>query len=312
MLKKTNYILALMSACALAAVATVGILSFAAQTARVKVSDIEIAPDYVRYLSQGYAFETVSTKKSYLLTVTDGELPVRAHIFTIDETKHTLDVLDLPPDTFAIADGFSGTLRDAFKTPVYKDIVSMMFCLKIDGAASFSAETLGDCAQLLGVCLSGEAKKITLDGFDYSALDADSVADYHRLLADILTELSDRGALESFTVLMNLIANRVDTSMTVSDIASAVSSAKGIEPKKMNIYIVPGFAAKFGEGRIWVLNSGETAELLNRAFRVKGVEYQKESLSIPEVECDEFPYGGLPVRVSDIKDTIKEEKYDRT
>ncbi len=300
MLRKTNYVLTTVTACVIAAAVTVGILNFAAETAKMRLAGTHVTPDYVRYLSQGYAFDTVTTKKTYLLTVTDGELPVRIHLLTLDVNKHTLDVLELPPNSFAIADGFSGTLRDAFKTPVYKDIISMSLCLKIDGCASFSAEAFGGCAELLGVSEQENAARSALDGGSYSRGDVNAVKEYREYLSKILCEMPERGALESFTLLMNLIANCVDTRMSVRDIAEAANFAKGVTAENMQIHIAPGFAAKFGGEVIWVLDSEAVADLLNERFRARGAEYPRESLSIPEVKCEEFPYAGLSARVTDI------------
>ena len=265
------------------------------------------SPDYIRYLSQGYAFDTVSNKKNILLTVTDSDAPVRIHLFTIDEDKNTLDILDLPPDSFVIADGFSGTLQEAFSTPVYREIISMMLYLKIDGTASFDAKTFGDGAQMLGVKIgkgvdvtSELGERIALDGFSYSAEDIDSVRLYRTLLAEILTNLSDRGSLDSFTLLMNLIVNRVSTDMTMENIIAVANSANGIKPKKINIRIAKGSPAKYGESRIWSLDAEGVADILNQHFRVKDIEFPADSLSIPKVTAGEFPYSSLPEKVSDI------------
>lgn len=318
-MKKAGFAFTLFTACMVSAAVTIAILSYAAKTARLRVASQYTSPDYVRFISEGYAFDTVSTKRNVLLTVTDGELPVRIHIFTIDEDKNTLDILELPPDSYVIADGFSGTLRDAFKTTVYSEIISHVLCLRIDGSASFDAKTLGDGAQLLGVTMSypdgvssskldrneisvdsATGEKIALDGYSYSGGDSDAVKMYRSLLAAILNNLCERGSLDSFSVLMNLIVNRVNTNMTIEEIIEIANSAKDIKPKKINIYIAAGSPAKFGEDRVWSLNPESVAELLNEHFRVKGIEYPAESLSIPAVTAGEFPYEDLPVRVQDI------------
>lgn len=296
------------SACIAAAAVTLMFLNYVGRTARIRVAQQYTSPDYVRYLSQGYEFETVSKKKSYLLTVTDGEgLPVRIHVFTIDEDKNTLDILDLPPDSFTVADGFSGTLREAYATPVYREIITMMLCLRIDGAASFDAKTLGDAAQMLGVTLgknievtSELGERIALDGLAYSGGDIESVKLYRALLASILGNLSERGSLDSFTVLMNLIVNRVSTDMTIEDMIVIANSANGIKPKKMSIWTAKGSPAKFGDSRIWSLDAEGVAQTLNEHFRVKDFEFPADSLSIPKVTAGEFPYSDLPEKVSDI------------
>ena len=306
-MKKPGFAFTLFSACFAAAAATLIFLSYVGKTARLRVAQQYTSPDYVRYISQGYAFDTVSNKKNYLFTVTDSESnPVRIHIFTIDSDKNSLDILDIPPDSFVIADGFSGTLCEAFSTPVYREIIGMMLCLRIDGTVSFDAVTLGDAAQLLGVSIGEYAvttelgERIALDGFAYSGGDIESVKLYRMLLASILDNLSDRGSLDSFAVLMNLIVNRVETDMSIEDMISAANFARGIRPKKMNIRIAPGSPARFGDGRIWSLDAEGVAEMLNKHFRVKDIEFPSDSLSIPKVTAGENPYSSLEEKVSDI------------
>lgn len=300
MVKKKGLKFKIFTACTIAAALTLAILSYVGKTARLRVASQYTSPDYVRYISQGYAFDTVSAKKNVLLTVTDGELPVRIHIFTIDRDKKQLDILDLPPDTFVIVDEFSGTLRKAFSTSVYREIISHLLCLKIDGSASFDAKTLGDGAQMLGIIESPVGEKIALDGFAYSRDDSRSVFAYQQLIAKMLNGLCERGSVDSFALLMNLIVNRVDTDMSIEDMIDIVNCAKGVKPKKMNIRIAVGNPAKLGEDRIWVLHANAMAQLLNELFRVKGIEYSADDLSIPSLTESGFPYKDLPERVTDI------------
>lgn len=306
-MKKTGFAFTLFTVCLVSAAVTFAFLSYVGRTARLRVAQQYTSPDYIRYLSQGYDFNTVSNKKNILITVTDSEQkPVRIHLFAIDEDKNTLDILDLPPDSFVIADGFSGTLQEAYSTPVYREMISMVLCLKIDGTASFDAKTFGDGAQMLGVRLgdidvtTGLGEQIALDGLAYSASDTESVKLYRELLAEILTNLSERGSLDSFTVLMNLIVNRVSTDMTMENIIELANSMNGIKPKRMNIRIARGSPAKFGDGRIWALDADGIAETLNEHFRVKDIEFSADALSIPKVTAGEFPYSKLPEKVSDI------------
>ncbi len=316
-MKKSGYAFTIITFCFISAAVTLAILGSAARAAKLRVASQYNEPDYIRYISEGYGFDTVSTKKNYLITVTDGELPVRVHLLTVDEDKNTVDILDIPPDTYIIADGYFGLLRDAFATPVYTQIVSRVLCLDISGSASFSAETLGDMAHLLEVKLklpksiyrSGElditreiGEKIALDGFSYSGGDAEAVKLYRKLLAGIFSEMSSRGSLESFSLLMNLIVNRFDTDMTVEDIIAAVNSVKDVKLRKVSIWIAVGSRAKFGEKNIWALDAEGMAELLNSVFRVKGIEVPKESLSIPAMPVGEFIYEDLPVKATDIPD----------
>ena len=297
---KKGFAFTLLTVCSITAALTIALLSYVGKTARLRVASQYTAPDYVRYISQGYALDTVSNKKTVLLTVTDGELPVRIHICTIDIDKNMLDILELPPDTFIVVDGFSGTLREAFSTPVYKEMISRVLCLRINGSVSFDAKTLGDASEMLGVIDSASGENIALDGLTYSLGDSRSVIAYRQLLASDLIKLSSLGALDSFTLLMNLIVNRVSTDMSIEEMIDIVSYTDDIRAKKMNIHIAVGGPARLGENRVWVLNADAMSELLNEHFRVKGIEYSAESLSIPSLTAGEFPYKNLPERVTDI------------
>ena len=314
-MKKTGFAFTLITFCLVSAAATLAILGSAARAARLRVASQYNEPDYIRYISEGYGFDTVSSKKNYLITLTDGELPVRIHVFTVDEDKNTIDILELPPDSYVIADGYFGTLRDAFSTSVYTQITEAALRLEISGSVSFDAVTFGDIAQLLevklelpkGVYRAREievtediGKKIALDGFCYSGGDKEAVALYQRLLAGIFSEMSRRGSFESFSLLMNLIVNRFDTDMPMDEIIAAVNSVSGVKLRKINLRLAVGYPAKFGGSRIWSLSADGMAELLNKYFRVKGIEIPKESLSIPAAPAGEFPYEDLPVKAADI------------
>lgn len=315
MLNKTGLGFNLIIICLVAAALTIAFLGFVSHTAKERVARQYAPPDYVRYLSQGYTFDAVSNKYNILVTVTDGSLPIRVHLFTIDENRHTLDVLELPPNSKISVDGFSGTLRDAFETPVYKDIVSRMLCLKINGSVSFSAETFGNICELLELKItlpqgvnparpdrtcfginSKSGERTALDGFSYSHCDTDAVKMYRRVLAGMLNEIYKKGPVESFSLLMNLMVNRVDTDMTINDMIAAAGKARGIKPAKMRIYIAPGSPADDSEG--WMIYPKATAELLNQSFRVYGSECPASSLGVPDTSEKEFIYADLESEVS--------------
>lgn len=320
MLKKHGFSYTLMIVCLVTAALMTAFLGLVSRAARERVSRQYTTPDYIRYISQGYAFDAVTNKKSLLISVTDGENLVRAHVFTIDMNKHTLDVLEIPPDTLVSVDGFFlGTLRDAYKTSVYHDIVQRMLCLKIDGSASFSAKTFGDIAELLELQISipeqiavpradkrtvkidsAAGERIALDGFSYSHNDKNAVMVYRTALAGILNEIYKRGSVKSFALLMNLIVNRVDTDMTVSEMIELANCARGIKPSKICLHIAPGSPASYDSERVWSLHAESVAELLNDNFRVYGVSYPAEALSIPKVTESEFIYGDLAKSVTEI------------
>lgn len=298
--------------CLVTAALMTAFLGLVSRAARERVSRQYTTPDYVRYISQGYSFDAVTSKKSLLISVTDGESPVRVHIFTIDINKHSLDVLELPPDTLFAVDGFSGTLREAYKTAVYREIISHALCLKIDGEASFSAKTFGDMAELLElqidipeeiavpraqkrtVRIDGAAgERLALDGFSYSHNDKNAVIMYRTVLSGLLNEICKRGSVKSFSLLMNLILNRVDTDLTVGEMIEFANYAKGIKPSKIRLHIAPGNAANCGGERVWALHSQALAELLNENFRVYGSNFPAEALEIPRTTESEYLYGDL-------------------
>lgn len=299
--EKAGFTFALFISVLVSAAATVGILSFAANAAKARIAEQYAVPDYVRYISQGYDLDTVSNKKNLLLTVTDGEKPVRVQIVTVDGDKNSLEILELPPESFIIADGFSGTLAEAYSTPVYREIIAMALCLKIDGSASFTASTLSGACQLLGIDEDfPKAEKIALDGGCYIRKDKKAVSQYRTIISAAIKKLSDLGPLEGFTTLMNLIANRVETDMSVEEMIEFADFSKDVKLKKSEIIIAPGSPAIFGDRTIWSLDSEALAELLNEKFRVKDIICPAESLGMPAVSAGEFPFEDLPVKLTDI------------
>lgn len=301
MSKKSNFKFKVFTSCFFAAAFTFLVLSFVSKTARLRVAEQYIAPDYVRYIAQGYSLDTVSNKKNYLLTVTDGYSPVRVHVFTFDVDKNTLDILDIPPNSYIFADGFKGIVSEAYETDVYSKILSASLCMKFSGEASFDAVTLGDGAQMLGCALSEEVEASALDFLSYSENNEASVKEYRLYLAKIFKSLSEKGSYESFSILMNLIVNRVETDMTVENLIEIVNFSKDIRTKKINIRIARGSPAVFEGQPIWALNLEEVADQLNKYFRVKDSEVLSSNLGIPDITVGEFSYESLPERVTDIK-----------
>lgn len=304
--KKSAYAFTMFATCFVSAAATLIFLSGAARAAKMRVMNQYVAPDYVRYLSQGYAFDAITEKKNILMTVTDDDTPVHIHIITIDTSKHTIDIFDLPPESYVVADGFTGTLKDAYETSVYRDIVTAVLCLKIDAEISMDANALGGVAGLLHIKLGRnsisyeDAEKTVLDGSAYIKKDEKPIKEYYKLLGLILTDIAERGTLESFSKLMNLIANKVDGGFAVEEVISFFEEMSLSAPKKMNIRLAPGAPAKYGENIIWCLDADGVANILNQNFRVKDVEYPSSALSIPVIEAGENPYKNLEEKVSEI------------
>ena len=292
---------AIFTACFISAAATLIFLSSAAHAAKVRVAGQYVAPDYVRYISQGYELDAVSRKKNLLFTITNGGLPVRIHLMTVDADKHTLDVLELPPDSFTVSDIYAGTLRDAYKNSSYREIIARTFCIVIDGSISLDSESFGGLAKLLGASDNYEyGKNLSEDYSCYTRGDVKAAGEYRRLFSEILEKIYEKGAAETFIDLMNLIANRADTDMSIEDLIDYLNELCKVKPKKANLRIARGSPAKFGDGVIWCLDPEENAEILNKHFRIKDVIYLPEALGIPKVEAGEYPFNELKERAADI------------
>ncbi len=104
----------LVISCLAAAVFTVTVLSVVSAYAKSVVRSRDSTPDYVRYQSAGYDFDTVTSKTSILFCIIDKTDIARCHLFTLDEDKHTLDILDMPPSTLICCDGFEYMINNAY------------------------------------------------------------------------------------------------------------------------------------------------------------------------------------------------------
>ena len=305
-LKRVGFIFTLVMFCLVSAAVTVMLLSYVGHTARLRVADQYTEPDYLRYLEDGYEFETVSRKSNYLFTVTSGGSPVRIHLMTLDPDKKTLDILDLPSESFIIADGFSGTLSEAFTTGVYREIIARALCIRFDGDIVISSEAFGGSARLLGVehekqIISYETGADIVKGrSDYISADVSSLESYRLLLSEMLERITSLGPADSFKALMDLYANKAETGMTVKELIALLNGICDISPKKMNIRVAEGCPAKFGEKTIWCLLAEGTAEQLNSHHRVKDIIYLPEALGIPKTEAGSDPFEKIEEKVSDI------------
>ncbi len=300
---KKKFFITLVSACAIAGALTFIFLSAVAIAARARQSDRYVEPDYVRYAAQGYSFETVSNKKSILFTVTNESSPVRIHLLTIDKDKHTLDILDIPPTLYTEADGFFGTLKEAFNTGVYKEIVSRTLAIKIDHKLSLSAESLATATELLGntevkISKALSAGKLILEKgtvcFDRSKakdvillpnayLTQDGVLAYQAYLASMVLKTGEQGAVSSFGKLLGLILNSVSTDLMLDDIISLANTANKITLNKTNLYLLPGEMTVRNGASVYSIHLDSAAELLNQSFRVKGTLVSKAELCAPEL-----------------------------
>lgn len=249
-------------ACIITAAATYMVLSGAEAYARKLSALRAVTPESSGDELQVYSYEPVTTKRNILLSVTDDDelgngTLCRVHILTFDEDKHTLDILDLPPDTLVSCGGFEGTLKEAYETEVYSEIVSMALNLHLDGRMATDTETVADCVNLLGgvkltldngikigdnilvagkrIVMGSVAKIIFSDGDSYTDGDSDRITAYHRLLASLITTLKEKGAVEWVSLSLNLIVNHVETDMTVSEIIELINLLNETRDSDINI-----------------------------------------------------------------------------
>ncbi len=307
MLKDRSFRRSLIVWCSFAAIFTVAVLSFVSETAFRRVSEQYVEPDYIRYISQGFDLEPVSKKISWLITVTYRGEPQRIHVITADKDKNTLDVLEIPPQSYLRTDEFSGTAAEAFGREDYPEIIGEALKLDLSGSAAFECSALGGCAELLEITEGENAALCTCDGECYTDGRDRAVMAYRLLLSRIFDGLCKRGAYQSFTLLMNLIANEVDTDMPIAAIISAADDCRGIRTSKMNIRLAKGYIAELNGRRVWIINREGLAEQLNGFFRVKGEEVKPEDLGFPDLGGREDVYVDLPERVTDILSNKKEE-----
>ena len=302
--KKARY--ALFISCLISAAFTLLVLNLTQIAARRVVSERYFSDDLTRYLAQGYDRESVSNKMSCLVTVTDGEAPVRVHIVCIDTDRHTLDVLDLPPYSYISADGFSGTLIEACSKAPFKELISRALSIKLDISMSFDAYTAGGIASLLRLREDGETvtyatgETAALDCGAYLAGDADSLSRYHRLLAGVFGEISSRGAAETFFKLMNLYTNRVTCDSDLPDAISFLEELAAVPEEAMTLHIASGAPAKFRDTPVWCLDRKALSKQLNKYFRVKDSDVSEQQLGVPDITAGEYPFEKTDIKFSDI------------
>ncbi len=236
------------------------VLSGTAAYAKKLVALRAIVPESPSYELQDYSYEPATTKRNILLCVTDEEELCRVHVLTFDEDKHTLDISDIPPDTFVSCGGFEGTLKDAYKTEVYTEIVSMALNLHLDGSMSVDTETVKDCVNLLGgvkltldkelkigenIISKGErtmmgsvAGIILSDSDSYTDGDTDRINAYHRLLISLISTLREKGAVEWVSLTIDLLVNHVETDMTVSELIGLINLLNETNTENININLI--------------------------------------------------------------------------
>ncbi len=316
-MSKKRFIIVLVSACAISGALTFIFLSVVGLTARTRAENRYTEPDYIRYAAQGYSFDTVSNKTNILITVTHEDVPVRISLVTIDEDKLTLDILDIPPTLYTVADGFSGTLQSAYETAVYKQIVSKSFELKIDHELILSADTFATAIDLLGgtnarvdralrigdtaikkgdISFKGDsAVAILLDKSAYN--NVDNVYIYHALISSLMGKSNDIGTIEAVSALMGLMLNSVKTDMSASDMIEIANISSKLKLRKMNIHLLPGELCEYNGVAVYSIHSDAAVKLLNDSFRVHGSTIG--SLSIPELSNSGDWYSLIPKQISE-------------
>ena len=316
-MSKKRFIIILISSCAIAGALTFIFLSAVAMSARIRADNRYTEPDYIRYAAQGYDFDTVSNKINVLLTVTHNESPIRISLMTIDEDKHTFDILDIPPSLYTVVDGFEGTLISAFKTSVYKQIVSRSLELRIDHELVLDADAFASVIDLLG---STDAKidrelkmgdrafskgsvrfdrdlaiDILLDENAYKSVD--NVNIYHALISSIIGKTNDIGAIQSVSKLMSLLLNSPATDMTAQDMITVASISSKLKIRKMNIHLFPGEICEYNSEYVFSMHKENASTLLNQSFRVHGSSVSM--LSSPELINNGEWYADLPKQINE-------------
>lgn len=228
--------------------------------ARLRSQNRFVEPDYVRYYSQGYSFEPISNKTSLLLNIADdGELK-RSMIITLDKTKHTLDLLDIPCEVRFFADGFSGSTYDAYKTGIYKILLSKALLFPIDEHITLTSDAF---SYLINSLLKENEKSF----FEVPS----SLNEFHGLLNSSFEAIERIGAENAFSRVMNTLLNSKEGSMSLEDHIDFFNGINKVTKNKMNIHL---------------FEYDTVASVLNESFRVPPDSVSMSELSLQN-ESDE-------------------------
>lgn len=324
-MKKFSYIsrlkLAVLVSCIISGTATYILLSLAANAGRKQALLKSVPSDYARYASQGYVYETVSNKRNIIISVTDKEELARLQLWTFDEDKKTLDILEIPPQTLLSADNFNGTASKAYASEVYRDIISRAVMLDICGSFEMDTEALSHIASAFGgieIKLSEPVKIgentlakgkrtaagsvagiIASDRETYTSGSRDRAELFIRITASIIRSMNDRGAVEWFTALMDIITNEIKADMNISQLMELVNLSNKIDIEDVNIMLLPGQASQNG---FYLAETDKTAKLLNERFRVKGSVFEADRLGFTIADGVKAEY---PPQKTKIKEILK-------
>lgn len=322
-MKKLGYIsklkLAVIISCIVSGTITYILLSLAANAGRKRALLKTVQSDYARYASQGYAIDTVSNKRNIIISVTDDDELARLQLWTFDEDKKTLDILEIPPQTVLKADNFEGTVSQAYKSGVYRDIISRTVMLDICGSFEMDTEALSHIASSLGgiefklsepVKIGGNtlakgkrtaagsvAGIIASDREAYTSGSRERAGLFIQITASIIRSMDSRGAVEWFTVLMDIITNEIKGDMSIRKLMELVNLSNKIGIDDVNIMLLPGQSSKNG---FYLAETDETAKLLNDRFRVKGSVFEADRLGFKIADGVKAEYSSDKTKIKEI------------
>lgn len=322
-MKKFSYIsklkLAVFVSCIISGTATYILLSLAANAGRKQALLKSVPSDYARYASMGYAYETVSNKKTIIISVTDEEELARLQLWTFDEDKKTLDILEIPPQTLLSADNFEGTVSQAHESGVYRDIISRSVMLDICGSFEMDTEALSHIAAALGgieiklsepveigenILAKGKrtaagsvAGIIASDKEAYTSGSRERAGLFIQITASIIRSMDDRGAVEWFTALMDIITNEIKGDMSITKLMELVNLSNKIRLDDVNIMLLPGQASQNG---FYLAETDKAVELLNERFRVKGSIFEAENLGFTIADGVKEQYQSQKTKIKEI------------
>ena len=290
-------------AVSISAISTYLILSGVSALAKNRVSKVHV-PAKERFEALGYTDDTVTQKKNYLFSVIDNGKLCKTVILGLDLSKHSLNILEIPPQTQIIAGGFTGSVYEAFETEVYKEIISKSFCLKISGSVTAEVNAFSGAVSLVGGVeldfksatqikehkftkgkrtIVGEIASIIASD-DTAYISGDEIRYYlfKSLLSSFASKLSNIDALEATSLMLGIIVNEVETDFKVGELIELVSLFSKVKKGSLGFYILPGSAINGG----YYVDQEELLSLLNENFIAKDFELEINDLNFPIITTE--------------------------
>ena len=293
----------LIIAVSISAISTYLILSVVSVIANNRVSKVYVTAKE-RFKALGYTEETVTKKENYLFSVTDNDKLCRVIILGLDLSKHNLSILEIPPQTQITADGFSGSVAQAFETSVYKEIMQKAFCLKIRGSAVADASAFSGTVSLVGGIELNFKSAVEIKGYKFSKGKRTVVGDiasivasddeayvsgdktrlylFQNLISSFSSKLSEMDALKATSLLLGIIANEVETDFKISQLIELINHFSEVEKGSISLYILPGNAVN-GE---YFVDVNELLKVLNTNFIAKDFELEIDDLKFPIITTE--------------------------